>query len=134
MKYNPHHDDHQQPGDLLEALRNNPQWRDAVRAQILSEDLLQLPAKFDALLIYRTPVGIRFYRLYCRSSGGLTSLAKLQKEILWVIGVRHSPGYEQSDDMSRGEALCQDRLHRLEMAPGGQKVVNDCNCMGSRFN
>ena len=34
--------------DFLEALRNNPQWRDAVRAQILSEDLLQLPVKFDA--------------------------------------------------------------------------------------
>ena len=28
--------------DFLEALRNNPQWRDAVRAQILGEDLLQL--------------------------------------------------------------------------------------------
>ncbi len=34
--------------DFLEALRNNPQWRDAVRAQILGEDLLQLPVKFDA--------------------------------------------------------------------------------------
>ena len=36
--------------DFLEALRNNPQWRDAVRAQILSEDLLQLPVKFDAFV------------------------------------------------------------------------------------
>ena len=34
--------------DFLEALRNNPQWRDAVRAQILGEDLMELPAKFDA--------------------------------------------------------------------------------------
>ena len=34
--------------DFLEALRNNPQWRDAVRAQILGEDLLKLPVKFDA--------------------------------------------------------------------------------------
>ena len=34
--------------DFLEALRNNPQWRDAVRAQILGEELLQLPVKFDA--------------------------------------------------------------------------------------
>ena len=33
--------------DFLEALRNNPQWRDAVRAQILGEDLMQLPKKFD---------------------------------------------------------------------------------------
>ena len=36
--------------DFLEALRNNPQWRDAVRAQILGEDLLQLPIKFDAFV------------------------------------------------------------------------------------
>ena len=36
--------------DFLEALRNNPLWRDAVRAQILSEDLLQLPVKFDAFV------------------------------------------------------------------------------------
>ena len=36
--------------DFLEALRNNPQWRDAVRAQILGEDLMQLPVKFDAFV------------------------------------------------------------------------------------
>ena len=36
--------------DFLEALRNNPQWRDAVRAQILGEELLQLPVKFDAFV------------------------------------------------------------------------------------
>ena len=36
--------------DFLEALRNNPQWRDAVRTQILGEDLLQLPVKFDAFV------------------------------------------------------------------------------------
>ena len=29
--------------DFLEALRNNPQWRDAVRAQVLGEDLLHSP-------------------------------------------------------------------------------------------
>ena len=36
--------------DFLKALRNNPQWRDAVRAQILGEDLMQLPVKFDAFV------------------------------------------------------------------------------------
>ena len=34
--------------DFLEALRNNPAWREAVRAQILGDELLQLPVKFDA--------------------------------------------------------------------------------------
>ena len=36
--------------DFLKALRNNPQWRDAVRAQILGDDLMELPAKFDAFV------------------------------------------------------------------------------------
>ena len=36
--------------DFLEALRNNPQWRDAVRVQILGDDLMELPAKFDAFV------------------------------------------------------------------------------------
>ena len=34
--------------DFIEALGNNRQWRDTVRAHILSEDLLQLPVNFEA--------------------------------------------------------------------------------------
>ena len=34
--------------DFLQALDANPSWRDAVRARILGEELLQLPVKFDA--------------------------------------------------------------------------------------
>ena len=36
--------------DFLEALRNNPAWREAVRTQILGDELLQLPVKFDAFV------------------------------------------------------------------------------------
>ncbi len=36
--------------DFLRALSENPQWKEAVRAQILSEELLQLPARFDAFV------------------------------------------------------------------------------------
>ena len=36
--------------DFLRALSDNPQWKAAVRAQILGEELLQLPAKFDAFV------------------------------------------------------------------------------------
>ena len=35
--------------DFLNALSDNSQWREAVRAKILGDDLLQLPARFDAL-------------------------------------------------------------------------------------
>ncbi len=34
--------------DFLQALRDNPTWRDAIRAQILGDELLQLPVRFNA--------------------------------------------------------------------------------------
>ena len=34
--------------DFLRALAENPAWREAVRAQLLGEELLQLPARFNA--------------------------------------------------------------------------------------
>ena len=46
--------------DFLEALRNNPQWRDAVRAQILGDDLMELPAKFDAFVEQQTAQNQKF--------------------------------------------------------------------------
>lgn len=36
--------------DFLRALSENPEWRAAVRAQILGDELLQLPAKFNAFV------------------------------------------------------------------------------------
>ena len=33
--------------DFLQALDDNPAWRDAVRARLLGKDLLELPAKFN---------------------------------------------------------------------------------------
>ena len=36
--------------DFLRVLSENPEWRAAVRAQILGDELLQLPAKFDAFV------------------------------------------------------------------------------------
>ena len=35
--------------DFIRALEENPQWRDAVRRQILTEELLQLPVMFQVL-------------------------------------------------------------------------------------
>ncbi len=36
--------------DFLRALSENPEWRAAVRAQILGDEQLQLPARFDAFV------------------------------------------------------------------------------------
>ena len=36
--------------DFLRTLAENPQWREAVRVRLLGEDLIQLPAKFEAFV------------------------------------------------------------------------------------
>ncbi len=36
--------------DFLRDLSENPEWKAAVRAQILGEELLQLPARFDVFV------------------------------------------------------------------------------------
>ena len=36
--------------DFLQALDDNPSWRDAVRARILGEELRQLPVRFNAFV------------------------------------------------------------------------------------
>lgn len=36
--------------DFLQALDNNPQWREAIRARILGEDLLQLPSRLEGFV------------------------------------------------------------------------------------
>ena len=36
--------------DFLRALRENPEWKEAVRALILGEELLQLPTRFNAFV------------------------------------------------------------------------------------
>ena len=40
--------------DFLRALSENPEWRAAVRARILDEELLQLPARFNAFVVQMT--------------------------------------------------------------------------------
>ena len=36
--------------DLLRALAENPRWKEAVRREILTEELLALPARFDSFV------------------------------------------------------------------------------------
>ena len=35
------------PDDLLRVLRERPEWKEAVRREILTEELMNLPARFD---------------------------------------------------------------------------------------
>ena len=70
--------------DFLRALSENPEWRAAVRAQILGEELLQLPAKFDAFVQQMTA----FVAEQKQTNAELARFVEEQKEINARIAAR----------------------------------------------
>jgi hypothetical protein len=60
--------------DFLRALSENPEWKAAVRAQILGEELLQLPARFDAFVEQMTVFVAEQKEINARMSARLDSL------------------------------------------------------------
>ena len=60
--------------DFLRALSENPEWRAAVRAQILGEELLQLPARFNAFIEQMTAFVAEQKEINARIAARLDSL------------------------------------------------------------
>ena len=61
--------------DFLRALRENPEWKDVVRALILSEELLQIPTRFNAFVDEQREEGlpVRQVRISFGSNSQLAS-------------------------------------------------------------
>ena len=70
--------------DFLRALAENPEWKAAVRAQLLDEDLLQLPARFDAFVTEMKEFAARQEQ----HNAEVTRLLAEQKEINQRIALR----------------------------------------------
>jgi uncharacterized protein YoxC len=60
--------------DFLRALSENPEWKAAVRAQILGEELLQLPARFNAFIEQMTAFVVEQKEINARIAARLDSL------------------------------------------------------------
>lgn len=60
--------------DFLRALRENPEWKEAVRALILGEELLQLPTRFNAFADEQRQVNKRVETRLDRMEGDITDL------------------------------------------------------------
>ena len=60
--------------DFLRALSENPEWKAAVRAQILGEELLQLPARFNAFIEQMTAFVAEQKEINARIAARLDSL------------------------------------------------------------
>ena len=83
--------------DFLRALSDNPEWKAAVRAQILGEELLQLPAKFDVFVQQMTAFVAEQKEINKRITRNLESLdgraysleqnvARLTDDVGWLKG------------------------------------------------
>ncbi len=67
--------------DFLRALRENPEWKEAVRALILGEELLQLPARFNAFVDEQRQVNKRVESDISGLKTGQARLEAGQKEL-----------------------------------------------------
>ncbi len=76
--------------DFLSALDNNPSWREEIRARILGEELLQLPARFNALVERRDSFIEEQKRLDDRMENHMTLtddiLSRIESDISFVKG------------------------------------------------
>ncbi len=67
--------------DFLRALSENPEWRAAVRAQIVGEELLQLPAQFDAFVTEQRQFNARLTTAVEKLTASLEQLTATVNEI-----------------------------------------------------
>ena len=103
--------------DFLRALSENPQWKAAVRAQILGEELLQLPARFDAFVEQMTAFVAEmrgFVAEQKRFNEEITDLVAEQKRIIDRIDRRLTTLSNDVAQAKGGHA----RASAIQDAPG----------------
>ena len=71
--------------DFLRALSENPQWKAAVRAQILGEELLQLPARFDAFVEQMTGFVAEMKGFVAEMRGFVAEQKRFNEEITGLV-------------------------------------------------
>ena len=103
--------------DFLEALRNNPQWRDAVRTQILGEDLLQLPVKFDSFVEEQKTQNQKF--------DAFVEEQKAQNQKLGTLAQEHGTRLENVEnvvqELNTRTSNLEERVGRIENDTGTLK-------------
>ena len=67
--------------DFLRALRENPEWKEAVRALILGEELLQLPTRFNAFVDEQRQVNKRVESRLDRMESDILELKTGQEDL-----------------------------------------------------
>ena len=103
--------------DFLRALRENPEWKEAVRAMILGEELLQLPTRFNAFVDEQRQVNKRVESDISDLKAGQARLEAGQDELRAGL-TRLEGGQEELrgglDEVRAGQARIEARMDRQE--------------------
>ena len=103
--------------DFLRALTENPQWKEAVRAQLLGADLLQLPAKFDKFVermeafVEQMTTFVEEQKLH---NARMTAFVREQTELNYHLSGRMSTLTNDVGQVKGGHA----RISAINDAPG----------------
>ena len=89
--------------DFLRALQENPEWKDAVRALILGEELLRLPVRFDAFVDEQRQVNKRIESDMSDLKTGVQDLREGQEALR-----------EGQDRLEAGQRRIETRMTRQE--------------------
>ena len=96
--------------DFLQALDANPSWREAVRARILGEELLQLPVRFEAFAqeqkTWNTNVEARLNRIEGDMSG-------LKGEYARTRAIQDARGIAEDRGLEYVRTLTNDNLNGM---------------------
>ena len=117
--------------DFLQALRDNPQWRDAVRTQILGEDLLQLPVKFDAFVEEQRAQNEKFdafveeQKTQNQKFDSFAEEQKAQNQKLGTLAQEHGTRLENVEnvvqELNTRTSNLEERMGRIENDTGTMK-------------
>ena len=96
--------------DFLRALRDNPEWKEAVRALILGEELLQLPARFNAFAEEQRQVN---KRVESRLEG-FDAFSEEQRQVNKRVETRLDRLESDVSELKAGQARLEEGQARLE--------------------
>ena len=115
--------------DFLRVLRENPEWREAVRAQILGEELLHLPAALQELaetvnrfIARQEQYNLNTHTRFDRIEGDLSFWKKDYTQRRMAESAEFIPldmGIQYERNMTRGE------LARIALAAAGGRALTD---------
>ena len=116
--------------DFLRALTEHPEWKAAVRAQILGEELLLLPVRFNAFVEEQREVNAEFRESIAELRESVTELqvshAELRESVT-ELQVSHAELRESVTELQVSVAELQ--VSTVELKESNQRILDDAGIL-----